>query len=161
MPRINVFRSWTCSQSIRQRICRRAATLYFNLHWNSQILEYRSQGWSNLTSFQLGVELRFSNAQGCQPLMRGSKFHSVGTNLSHQSRRTLPRDWVANKVAVHENCDLVSMFLSSKSQRRIGFPNQIPRCTFPWDKYEFTKLAHSLGQVSRGFCKIHSVLSQV
>ena len=31
-----------------------------------------------------------------------------------------PRDWVASKVAVHEDCDLVNMFLSSKSQRRFG-----------------------------------------
>ena len=35
------------------------------------------------------------------------------TDLSHQSRRALPRDWVASKVAVHEDCDLcqhVSVF---------------------------------------------------
>ena len=28
-----MFRSWSCSQSIRQRICRRAVTLYFNLRF--------------------------------------------------------------------------------------------------------------------------------
>ena len=39
------------------------------------------------------------------------------TDLRHQSRRALPRDWVASKVAVHEDCDLVNMFLSSISQR--------------------------------------------
>ena len=32
------------------------------------------------------------------------------TNLSHKSRSALPRDWVASKVAVHEDCDLVNMF---------------------------------------------------
>ena len=42
--RVNVFRSLSCSQSIRQRICRRTVTLYFNLHMNSQILVHRSQG---------------------------------------------------------------------------------------------------------------------
>ena len=31
VPRVNVFRSLSCSQSIRQRIRRRAVTLYFNL----------------------------------------------------------------------------------------------------------------------------------
>ena len=40
------------------------------------------------------------------------------TNLSHQSRRALPRDWVARKVAVHKNYNLVNMFLSSKIKER-------------------------------------------
>ena len=44
VPRVNVFRSLSCSQSIRQRSRRRTITLYFNLHWSSQILEHRSQG---------------------------------------------------------------------------------------------------------------------
>ena len=44
VPRVNVFRSISCSPSIRQRIRRRTVTLYFNLHWNSQILVHRSQG---------------------------------------------------------------------------------------------------------------------
>ena len=60
----------------------------------------RSQGLSNLTSFHHCVKLRLSNAHSCQALKSGSRFHSVVTNLSHQSRRTLPRDWVASKVAV-------------------------------------------------------------
>ena len=34
--RVNVFRSLSCSQPIRQRMCRRAVTLYLNLHWNSR-----------------------------------------------------------------------------------------------------------------------------
>ena len=46
--------------------------------------------------------------------------------------------------AGHEDYDLVSVFLSSKSQRRFGFPNQISRCTPQWDKVEFTRLARSL-----------------
>ena len=41
---INVLRSLSCSQSIRQRIRRRTATLFFNLQWNSQIFVHRSQG---------------------------------------------------------------------------------------------------------------------
>ena len=41
VPRVDVFRSLSCSQSIRQRIRCRTATLYFNLHWTS--LEHRSQ----------------------------------------------------------------------------------------------------------------------
>ena len=51
VPRVNVFRSLSCSQSIRQRIRRRTVTLYFHLHWNSQISVHRSQVQSNLTSF--------------------------------------------------------------------------------------------------------------
>ena len=73
------------------------------LHWNSQIHVNESQGWSNLTSFHHCVELHFSDAQDCQTLKRGPRFHSVVTNPSHQSRRTLPRDWVVSKVAVHED----------------------------------------------------------
>ena len=49
------------------------------------------------------------------------------TDLSHQSRRALPPDWVASKVAVHEDCDLVNLFLSSISQRCFGLSHQIPR----------------------------------
>ena len=44
VPCVNVHRSLSCSQSIRQRIRRRTVTLYFNLHWKSQILVQRSQG---------------------------------------------------------------------------------------------------------------------
>ena len=62
VPRVNVFRSLSCSQSIRQRIRRRAVTLYFNLHRNSQILVKRSQGQSNLTFFHHSVKLRLSSS---------------------------------------------------------------------------------------------------
>ena len=43
VPRVDVLRSLSCSQSIRQIIRRRAVALYFNLHWNSQMLVHRSQ----------------------------------------------------------------------------------------------------------------------
>ena len=102
----------------------------FNLHWNSQTLVKRSQSESNLTSFHHCVKLRLSNAQDCQAQKRGSRFRRVVTNLSHQSRRTLPRDWVASKVAVDEDCDLVSMLLSSKSQRCFGFPTRYRAARF-------------------------------
>ena len=39
------------------------------------------------------------------------------------------------------------LFLFSKSQRCFGLSNQISRCTFQWGKVEFTRLAHSLGQM--------------
>ena len=68
------------------------------------------------------------------------------SQCGHQSRRALPRDWVASEVAVHEDCDLVNMFLSSKSQRCFGLSHQIPRCTFRRDNVEFTRLAHSLAK---------------
>ena len=134
VPRVNVLRSLSCSQSIRQRSRRRTFTLYFDLHRNSQILVHRSQGRSNLTSFHHCVKLRFSDAQCCQALSSWSRFHIVATSLSHQSRRVLPRDWVASKVAVHEDCNLVNMFLSSKSRRCIGLSHLRSRCTFQRDE---------------------------
>ena len=44
------------------------------------------------------------------------------TDLSHQSRRALPRDWVASKVAVHEDCDLVNMSVFEISALLWAFP---------------------------------------
>ena len=79
-----------------------------------------------MTSFHHCVKFRFSNAQCCQALKRRSRLHSVVTNLSYQSRHAFPRDWVASKVAVHEDCDFVHIFLSSKSQRCFGLSHQIP-----------------------------------
>ena len=58
---------------------------------------------------------RFSHAQSCQALKCGSRFHCVIPNLRHQSRRTSSRDWVAREIAVHEDFDFVSVFLSSES----------------------------------------------
>ena len=81
-------------------------------------------------------------------------FHSVVTDLSHQSRRVLPRDWVASKVADHEDCDLVNMFLSSIYQRCFGLSQQIPRCTFQRDTVKFTRLPHPLDQMFRCFSQI-------
>ena len=78
-----------------------------------------------MTSFQHCVKLRFSNAQCCQALKRRSRFHSVVTDLSHQPRHALPRDWVASKVAVHEECDLVNMFhVFDISALLLGFPTR-------------------------------------
>ena len=122
VPRVGVFRSLSCSQSIRQRICRQTVTLHFILHWNSQILVHRFHSAS-------------PTFKAVKALKRRSRFHSAVTDLSHQSR-ALPRDWVASKAAVHEDCDLVNMFLSSKSQRCFGLSHQIPRCTFQRDNIE-------------------------
>ena len=90
-----------------------------------------------------------------------SSFEALIQISRYGYRPALPRDWVASKVAVHEECDLVNMFLSSKSQRCFGLSHQIPRCTFQRDKVEFTRLAHSLGLMFRCFSKIQSVLGQV
>ena len=54
--------------------------------------------------------------------------------------RALRRDCVPSKVAVHEDCDLVNMFLSSESQRCFGLSHQISRCTFQRDQVEYTRL---------------------
>ena len=64
---MTVFRSGSCSQPIRERICCRTVTLHFNFHLNSQIHEYRSHGYSKLTSFHHCVEL---------PLLRRSALSS-------------------------------------------------------------------------------------
>ena len=47
------------------------------------------------------------------------------SQCGYQSEPPVPsyffsRDWIASEVAVHEDCDLVNMFLSSNSQRRFG-----------------------------------------
>ena len=89
VQRVNVFRPQSCSQSIRQRIRRRTVTLYFNLHWNSQILVHRSQDKSNSTSFHHCVKLRFSNALDPD--------FSVIANLSHQYHRAFSRDWIRQR----------------------------------------------------------------
>ena len=161
VPRVNVFRSLSCPQSIRQRIRRRTVTSYSNLRWNSQILVHRSR----IIQFDLLSPLRKTSAsfhaQCCQALKRRSRFHSVVTSLSHQSRRALPGDCVSSKAAVREDCDLVNIFLSSISQRCFGLSHQISRCTFQLDKVEFTKFTHSLGQMFCCFSKIQSVLGQV
>ena len=84
------------------------------------------------------MKLRFSNAQGCQALKRRSRFHSVITDLGHQSRRALPRDWVASKVAVHEDCGLVNFDISAllwTFPPDIGLHGSTGQC----------RLAHSLG----------------
>ena len=67
---------------------------------------------------------------------------------------------LGRKVAVHKDCDVVNMFLSSTSQRRVGLPHQISRCTFQRDRVEFTRLAHSLGQVFRCFSRTQPVLAK-
>ena len=152
---IDVFRSWSCSQSTRQRICRRPVSLTLNLHWNSQFNVCGSQGYSNLTTMHNCVELSFSNnAQGCQALKSGSSFHSVIASLSHLFRHAFSRDWIAGEIAVHEDSGSINVFLSSKSQCSFGFPNQISRCTFQRNKVEFTRFTRSLDQMLRGFCKV-------
>ena len=159
VPRVDVFRSLSCSQSIRQRIRCRTVTLYFNLHWTSQ--EHRSQWSSNLTSFHRWVKLRLSNAQCCQALTRRSRLHSVVTDLSHHSRRALPPRLGRQQSRCPRRLWSCQLFLSSKSQRCCGLSHQIPRCTFQRVKVEFQRLALSLDQMLRCFSKIQSVLCQV
>ena len=74
-------------------------------------------------SFYHCEELRFSHAQRCQALKCRSRFHCVIPNLSHQSRSIFSRDCFASEIA-HEDCGLVNVFLSSKSQRRFGLSHQ-------------------------------------
>ena len=46
---------------------------------------------------------------------------------------------------MHEDCDVVNVFLSSQSQCSCGFPKQMSRCAFLWSKVEFTRFIHSFG----------------
>ena len=89
-------------------------------------------------SFDRSVELRFSHAQGCQALKRGSRFHRVIPNLRHQSRRALSRYWVASEIAVHEDCDFVNVFVSSKSY--CSFESQSLISLGPDMKVSFTQI---------------------
>ena len=80
---ITVFRSGSCSQPIRQRICRRTVTLYFNLHWNSQI---------HVKGSQLD---HFSPLRRTPPLLRRSGLSNseAWTKISqcgHQSEPPVP-----------------------------------------------------------------------
>ena len=68
VARVNVLRSLSCSQSIRQRILRRTITLYLNLHLGIPRSWYTDLRDSPLTSIHHCVKLRFSNAQCCQAL---------------------------------------------------------------------------------------------
>ena len=70
VARVNVLRSLSCSQSIRQRILRRTITLYLNLHLGIPRSWYTDLRDSPLTSIHHCVKLRFSNAQCCQALKR-------------------------------------------------------------------------------------------
>ena len=153
-----LLRSLSWSQSIRQRLRRRTVILFFNLHWNSQIHVYRSQGESNLSPLQKTPLLQHSMLSSSEALIQ---IHRVVTDLSHQSRCALSRDWVASKVAVHEDGVLVNMFLSSKSQRCFGLSHQIPRCTFQREKSNSRGSLTLLSQMFRCFSKIQSFLGQV
>ena len=89
-PKITVYQCVSFgspSQPVRQRIRRRTVTLYFNLHWNSQIHAFGSQRMSNLISFYHCVELRSSNAQGCQALKCRSRCHCVIVLFSRLGRQ--------------------------------------------------------------------------
>ena len=62
------------NRSVKE-IRRRTITLYFNFHGNSQILEHRSQGSSNLTSFHHCVKLRL-------PTLNAVKLWSVDPDFT-------------------------------------------------------------------------------
>ena len=56
--------------------------------------------------------------------------------------------------ALSTKTDFFNAFLSSISQRRSGFPNQISRYAFHRNKVEFTRFTLLFGQMLRGFCKV-------
>ena len=149
-----MFRSLSCSQSIRRRICRRTVTLYFNVHWNSQILvhiDYKANPtWSPFTTLQRS---RLSSSEAWIQI-------SVWLPI-----------WATNPVVLFLETGSTAKSLSTKTgilwacsclrnRSATGFPNPISRCTIQWNKVEFTRLAHSLDHMFRGFCKIQSVLGQ-
>ena len=130
----------SCSQSNGPIIRRRTVALFFDLDCNSQILVYRSQGWSNLTFVHHCVELRFSNAQCCQALKRRSRFHS----LSHQSHRAFLGDWVARKVlsTKTDHLNKVSVFDKCRTARFNGTTSNSRGSLILWAKC-FAVLARS------------------
>ena len=44
--------------------------------------------------------------------------------------RAFSRDWIASEIAVHESCDFVNVFFSSKSQCSFGFPTRYRAARF-------------------------------
>ena len=146
VPRVNVFRSGSCSQPIRSK----------NSPSNCHFVCQPSMAFPD-PGFQISgiVQLDLLSPPRKTPLLQRSMLSSsealiqisqCGYQSGYQSRRTLPGDWVASKVTVHDDTDLVNMFLSSISQRCFGLSHQISRCTFQRDKVDFTGLARSLGQ---------------
>ena len=148
VPRVNVFRSLSCSPSIRQSIRRRSVTLYFNLHWNSQILEYRSQGDSNLTSFQHCVKLRLSNAQCFEALIQ----------ISHCGYRSEPPVPSCSSSRLGRQQSRCPRRLSS-CQHVSVFDTSAALWAFPPDVALHVSMGQS--QKFRCFSKIQSVLGQV
>ena len=114
-----------------------------------------------MTPFHHCVKFRLSNARCCQALKRRSRFHSVVTNLSYQSRRALPRDWVRQQNRCPQRLILSTCFCLRNLSSAPGLSHQISRCTFQRGKVEFTRLTHSLSQMFRCFSKVQSVLGQV
>ena len=106
-----------------------------NLHGNLLDTEvsihvYGSHGQSNLTSFHQFVELRFSDAQGCQALKRGSRFHGVVTDLSNQSRSTfletgLPAKLLFTKTVIMSKCSCLP-----NRNANFGFPTKYRAARF-------------------------------
>ena len=64
-----------------------------------------------------------------------------------------PAKSLSTKTVILSTC-----FYLRDLKRRFGLSLQISRCTFQWDKVEFTRLAHSLGQMFRCFSEIQSLM---
>ena len=145
---VNVFRSGSCSQPIRQRIRRRTFALACNFHQNSKIHVYRSHGWSNLTSFHRCVELHFSLAQRCQALKCGSRFHCATNPVVPFLETGSPAKVLSTKT------DCVNVFLPLESYCSSGFRGKIPCYTLQWNKVGPSRFTRPLGQMFCGFGKV-------
>ena len=80
--RVDVFRSWSCSQPIRHGLQRRAATLDFNSYLNSL------KDMSKCPLFAISYNSASPTLQRCQALNCRTRFHRVRPNLCNKSSRT-------------------------------------------------------------------------
>ena len=118
-------------------------SLYFNLHWNSQILAHRSQDLRRTPLLQRpGLSEQWKQISQCEcqtePPIPSCFFSRLDPAAKALSTKT----------------DFVNAFLSSISQCRSVFPNQISRCAFHRKKVECTRFTLLMGQMLRGFCTV-------
>ena len=148
--RVNVFRSMSCSQSIRQRIRRRAVTLYFNLHRKSQILVFKISG---LIRLDLLSPLRRTPLLP-RPRLSSSEVWIQISQCGYQSEPPVPSYFFSRLGRQRNRCPRV--FLSTKSYCTLGFPHQISRCTVSMGQSRLHEARSFFGRVLGRIEKSHA-----
>ena len=170
-----MLRSLSCSQSIRQRIRRRTVTLYFNLHWNFQILVHRSQGIVQLdllppqrktTLLQRsmlscsGALIQISQcAYRSEPPIPSCSSSGTGSPAKSLSTKTV----ILSTVSVFDTSAPlwafppdIALHVSSEIwiKRCFGSPTRYRAARFSGTKLNSSRFARPLGQNCCCFCKV-------